>query len=118
MLELMHDVETEIVHQISYPGRDDDRLIGGHPAQAAPIEMIEMRVGHENEIDRGEMIDVKAGAFQPFDHAQPHRPIGVDEHIHPRHLNQKGSVPDPGDADFLRPDFGKERVRAHGRSAW
>ncbi len=51
LLELVHDIETEIVHQVPHPGRHDDRLVRRDPAQAAPIEMIEMRVGHEDEID-------------------------------------------------------------------
>ena len=51
MIKLVHDVETEIVHQVPNTGGNDDRLVRRDPAQAAPIEMIKMRVGHEDEID-------------------------------------------------------------------
>ena len=40
---------------------NNDRLIGCDETQSATIEMIEMRVGDENEIDRREMMDMKSG---------------------------------------------------------
>ena len=72
--------------------------------------MIEVRVGHKNGVDRGQIIDVQSGTLEPFDHAQPHRPVGIDEHIHPFELNQERGMPNPGNADFARAHFGKERI--------
>ena len=62
VIELVHDLETEIVHQISHADRHDDWLIGGDFPQRAPIEMIEMRVRHENEIDLGQMMNFETRA--------------------------------------------------------
>ena len=58
----MHDVEAEIVHQISHADRDNDRLIGRDLPQRPPVEMIEMRMRHENEIDRGQMMNLESPA--------------------------------------------------------
>ena len=69
--EFMDDIKSEAMHQIPDPNWDNDRLIGGNRAESAPIEMIEMRVRHEHEINRRQMMDMKAGIFQAFDHFQP-----------------------------------------------
>ena len=55
VIQFVHDIESEIVHQIPDADGDDDRLIGRHFAQGAPIEVIEVRVGHEDEIDLRQM---------------------------------------------------------------
>ena len=61
VIELVHDVEPEIVHQISHADRDDDRLIGRDAPQRAPVEMIEVRVRHEDEIDLRQMMNLETG---------------------------------------------------------
>ena len=60
VMQLVDAVETEIVHQIADFERHDDRLIGRDLAQRAPIEMIEMRVGHEDEIDLRQVEQIEA----------------------------------------------------------
>src|ERR1700760_4586750 len=57
VIQLMHDVEAEIMHQISDSDRDDDGLIGGNLAQRSPIEMVEMRVRHEHNVDLRKMMN-------------------------------------------------------------
>ena len=47
--------------------------------------------------------------LQPLDHLQPFRPVRVDQDAAIVRLNEEGGVPDPGDAKFARPDFGKTR---------
>ena len=66
-----------------------------------------MCVRDENEIDRRQMMNVKPGLFESFDHTQPHRPDRIDENIRLRRLNQERGVPDPGDAELARLKFGK-----------
>jgi hypothetical protein len=51
VIELVHDVKTEIVHQISNAHWHNDWLIGRYPAQRAAVEMIEMSVCNQEEID-------------------------------------------------------------------
>src|SRR6476646_1439984 len=74
--------------------------------------MIEMRVGHEDEIDFRQMMDFEPRLLQTLDHFQPLRPDRVDQQIELVRLNEKRRVPDPGDADFALADFGKLRLRA------
>ena len=108
----MHDVEAEVVHQISDADRHDDRLIGRDLAQRAPVEMIEMRVRHEHEIDLRQMVNFEARLLQPLDHLQPLRPVRIDQDIHLVRLHQERGMPDPGDADLAFADFRKERQPA------
>ena len=68
------------------------------------------------------MMQFDSGLLQPFDHLQPFRPVRIDQDIAIVRLNEKGSVPDPGDAKFSRPDFGKTRgcafARPSGKKGW
>jgi len=45
------------------PDRNDNRLIGRDLAQGSAIEMIEVRVCHEHEIDRRQVMNMKAGSL-------------------------------------------------------
>jgi len=52
---------------------------------------------------------VRFPAASTADHLQPFRPVRIDQDIAIVRLNEKGGVPDPGDANFTGPDFGKTR---------
>src|SRR5262249_28500882 len=93
-----------------------DWLISGHAAQGPAIEMIEMRVGDEHGVDRRQIVDVQSRTLQALDHAQPHRPVGIDQNIEPADLNEEGSVSDPGNAHLSRLYSGEERIRAQARA--
>ena len=45
------------MNQTSDADRNNDRLVGGNRSQRSAIEMIEMRVGDENEIDRRQVMN-------------------------------------------------------------
>ena len=77
--------------------------------------MIKMRVCYQYQIDIRLMMQFVSRLLQPLDHLQPFRPVRIDQDIAIVRLNEKGSVPDPGDAKFTRPDFGKTRDRAFAR---
>ena len=47
--------------------------------------------------------------LHPLEYLQPLRPIGIDEDIVVRRLDQKRGVPDPRDADFPDLELGKNR---------
>ena len=83
----MHNVESEPMDQTPDADWNDNWLIGRNAPQSPAIEMIEMRVGHEHEIDRRQMMDVKSGFLQPFDHFKPHRPDRIDQDIDLVRLN-------------------------------
>ena len=86
-IKLVNNVEPEPMDQTSDTNRNDDRLIGRNFAQRPAIEMIEMRVGHEHEVDRRQMMDVKARFLQSLDHFEPHRPDRIDQDISIVRLN-------------------------------
>ena len=111
VIKLMHDVETKIMHEVSDADRDDDRLISGNATQGAPVEMIEMRMRHQNEIDRGQMMNFKSRLLEPLDYLQPKRPVGIDQDIDFVGLNQKRGVPDPGYTNFALANFGEMGLR-------
>src|SRR4051812_9219968 len=93
VIELMDNVEPKIMHQISDTDWHNDRLIGCDLAQGSPVEMVEMRMGHENEIDLRQMMNLESRLFQSLDDLEPFRPVRVDQDIDLGGLNQKGSVP-------------------------
>src|SRR5438552_2040470 len=111
VIEFMHNVKTEIVHKISHTDRHHDWLVGRDSAQCPPIEMIEVRMGDENKVYFRQMMNLKSGLFQPLDHFQPLRPNRIDQYINLVRLDQKRGVPNPGNANFARPNRGKLRQR-------
>ena len=80
--------------------------------------MIEMRVRHENEIDRRQMMNFETRLLEPLDHLQPLRPDRIDQEIDLVRLNQERGVPDPGDADFAFADFRETAAGHDRRRAW
>ena len=78
--------------------------------QGTPIEVIEMRVRHENEINLGQVLNLKTGLLQAFDDFEPFRPVWVNEQIDLMRLHQKRRVSDPGDANFAWSNFRKLRL--------
>ena len=89
VIELVHDLKTEIVHQVSHAHRHNDRLIGRYASQRAPVEMIEMSVSHQNEINRWQMMDFEARLFQALDYLEPLRPVRINQDIDLVGLNKK-----------------------------
>src|SRR5204863_7151224 len=109
VIELVHNIKAEIVNEAANTHRHDDRLIGSDSSERSAIEMIKMRVCYQHQIDIRQMMQFDSRLFQPLDHLQPFRPVRIDQDIAIVGLNEKGGVPDPGDAKFTRPDFGKTR---------
>ena len=115
VIELVHNIKAEIVNKAANTHRHDDRLIGSDSSQRSAIEMIKMRMCDQHQIDIRQMMQFDSRLLQPLDHLQPFRPVRIDQDIPIVRLNEKGSVPDPGDAKFTRPDFGKTRDCAFAR---
>ena len=51
VIEFVHDVETEVMHEVPYSDGNDNRLIRGNAPQRAPVEMVKVRMSHENKIN-------------------------------------------------------------------
>src|SRR5262249_38998821 len=81
VIELVHDVKPEIVHQVSYAHRHNNWLVRRYAAQRTPVEMIEVSVSHQNKIDRWQMMDFEARLLQALDYLEPLRPVRVDQDI-------------------------------------
>ena len=45
--------------------------------------------------------------LNPFDDLEPLRPVRVDQKVESVYLDEKGSMTDPGDADFIRLEIRK-----------
>ena len=82
-------MKSEIVHQISYTHGHNDRLIGSHAPQRAPVEMIEMRMRHQDKINRREMMNFESWLLQPLNYLEPFRPDRVDQDVDLVGLNKK-----------------------------
>ena len=89
VIQLMHDMKPEVVHQISHTHWHDDRLICSHATQGAPVEMIEVGMRNQDKINRRQMMNFEAGLFQPLDYLEPFRPDRVDQDIDLVGLNEK-----------------------------
>ena len=89
IIELVHNMEAEIMHQISYAHGHDNRLISRNASQRAAIEMIEMCMRNQDEINRRQMMNFEAWLFQPLDHLEPLRPDRVNQDVDLVGLNEK-----------------------------
>ncbi len=116
IIQLVHNLEAEIVYQISHAHRHDDWLIRRNAPQRAPVEMIEVSVSHQDKINRRQMVNFKAWLLQTFDHLEPLRPDRVDQDVDLVSLNEKRRVADPCDADLAFADFRELRSRRTTRT--
>ena len=97
--------KSKTVHEIADTGGNDNGLIGGDSTQAPPVEMVEMGVGDENQIDRGEVMMGESGMAQTAHHEKPVGPVRVDQNISLMALDEEGCVTDPSDADLSLTEF-------------
>ena len=89
VIELVHDVEAEIVYQVTYAHRHNDWLVGRYAAQRPAVEVIEMSVSHQDEINRWQMMNLEAGLLQTLDYLEPLRPVRIDQDIDFVSLNKE-----------------------------
>jgi hypothetical protein len=64
------------------------------------MQMVKVSVSHHDEIDQRHQFEAETGSSLPFDNSVPVCPVRVDDHRVIWELNQKGGVPNPGDANF------------------
>jgi hypothetical protein len=77
----MHLIKPKIMDQIPDPLRHHDRLGGGDPAQRPPIQMIEMSVGDQDQIDRGQVINSDSGSTDSLYYFKPERPDRIYQNV-------------------------------------
>lgn len=100
--------KSNAVHEIPDPGRNDDGLVGGNPSQTAAIEVVKMSVRDQHQINIGQVMMQKAGVPEAPDDQKPVGPIGINQDIAVRTLDQKRGMPNPRDGDLALPQFGKD----------
>jgi hypothetical protein len=96
------------VHKVTNSSGNDNGLIGGNPAEAASVEMIEMGMSDENEVDGGKVVVGESSVAEAPNDKKPVGPVGIDKNVAMGSLNQKGGVADPGNADLACFKFRKE----------
>jgi len=89
VIKLVNDMKPEIVHQVSYPHRYNDWLVGRYAAQRAPVEVIEMSVCNQDEINRRQMMNFEARLLQALDYLEPLRPVRIDQDVDFMGLDKK-----------------------------
>ena len=68
-----------------------------------------MRMRHEYEVNRRQVMDFEARPFQSFDDLEPFRPNRIDQDVDLVRLDEKRSVADPRNADLTFADLRKLR---------
>src|SRR5262249_45405851 len=69
-------------------------------AQRRPVQMVEVRVRHQDEIDRRKVGNAETRTPQPLQYKQPAREVGIDNHASTTDLHEETGVSDEGDAEF------------------
>ncbi len=64
------------------------------------MQVIEVGVGHEHDIDGGQVVQLQSGLAQALENEEPSGEVGVDHNVHPTHLQKKAGMPDEGNAQF------------------
>ena len=89
VVEFVHDVKPEIMNQVSHARWNHDRLVRSYAPQCAPVEVIKMRMRHEYEVNRRQVMNFEARSFQSFDDLEPFRPNRIDQDVHFVGLDEK-----------------------------
>ena len=97
--------KSEAVYEIANSGGNDNGLVGGDSPEAPPVEMVEVGVGDENQIDRGEVMVGKSGMTQAANHEKPVGPVRVHQNVPLVALNEEGCMADPCDTDLSLAKF-------------
>lgn len=93
-------LKTKAVDKVAYSRRDNDGLVSRNPPQAAAVKVIKMSVGDKNEVDRGKLVMFDSCVAKAAHHQKPIGPVGVDENISVRPLNEEGGMPNPSDGNL------------------
>ena len=109
VIEFVDDMKPEIVDKVSDARWNYDWLIRSYAPQRATVEVIKMRMRHEYEVNRRQMLNFETRLFQSFNDLEPFRPNRIDQNVYLVRLDKKRGVPDPGDADLAFVDLRKLR---------
>jgi hypothetical protein len=64
------------------------------------MQMIEVRVGDKDYIERGKFVNTKSGTAKPLEHEQPRSKDWIDHHVGSAGLKKERGVADEGHAQL------------------
>lgn len=95
------------------------RLAAGEPrygAQRLAMQVIEVGVGYQDQVCRGQIAQVQAGLAQPLQHEKPACKVGVDDDVLSADLQEETGMSDEGNPEFtVRNQRGLVRLASAGR---
>ena len=105
----MYPRESKVFHEILHAARHDDfRSPAGQPSrkpddspERRQIEMIHMRMGEQDEIDRRQILQQHAGMTLTAQQNQSLRKHRIDQHLAPIDLQEERGVPDKGHSQLV-----------------
>lgn len=93
--QLDDPLESQPARQFAHAPRHDANLGRGQFADARFVKMIEVGVGQQHQVNRGQVFDLEARVLDPLQQEEPVREIRVDQHIQIRELHKERRMPDP-----------------------
>src|ERR1700689_5359402 len=75
-------------------------------AQRLAMQVIEVRMGDEDEVCRRQVAQVQSGLAQTLEHEEPARKIRIDDDILSADLQEETRMSDEGDAELAISDEG------------
>jgi hypothetical protein len=83
-------------------------LVGCDLPEAPTVKVIEMGMGDQNKVNRGEVVMSQSGVAESSNNEEPVGPVRVDENVCLSGLNEKRGMADPGDTELTFFQFGKD----------
>ena len=65
------------------------------------MEVIEVRVGEQDQVDGGQVLDAQTGALEAFEQEEPIGEIGIDDGVEPLELDQERRMADPRQGQLI-----------------
>src|SRR5208282_4701046 len=98
--------EAEIVDQVEQVMGDDERGSGSglaaglarDGAQRLAMQVIEVRVGYQDNIHRRQVAQVQSRLTQAFENEEPAGEVGINDDVLSANLKEEAGVSDEGDA--------------------
>src|SRR6266581_1737563 len=96
-VELNDFLKSEIGNEIEHVmGHDQSRRSARHSArvlydrtQGWPVQVVKMRMGHQHQVDRWQIVDTEAWFSNALQKKQPAREIRVNQDAPPAHLHKE-----------------------------
>ena len=65
------------------------------------MEVIEVRVGEQDEVDGRQIFYAEPGSLEALEQEEPVGEVGVDDGVEPLELHQERRMPNPGQCELV-----------------